>query len=178
MSQAALDALEHYAFSGEEGAGGIDTPPEQNDFLKQCCKCKTFKSLAEYNKHCKGPNGIRNECKECQSVYNRRIYAKRKRKAQEEEEDDEDEDQNEEDYEDLMGRHLYGEWDGRGAPPKLAESHGDLYVMQNSRTPGELKIGRSQDVEARRCALQRSQNFRMLVLAVFPQAGHIEGRVH
>ena len=54
----------------------------------------------------------------------------------------------------------------------------DLYVMQNSRIPGELKIGRSQDVEARRHSLQRSQNFRMLVLAVFPQAGHMERSVH
>ena len=55
---------------------------------------------------------------------------------------------------------------------------GDLYMMQNSRIPGELKIGRSQDVEARRRSLQRSQNYRMLVLAVFPQAGNIEGCVH
>ena len=55
---------------------------------------------------------------------------------------------------------------------------GHLYVMQNSRIPGELKIGRSQDVEARRRSLQRSQNYRMLVLAVFPQAGNIEGCVH
>ncbi len=58
------------------------------------------------------------------------------------------------------------------------ESHGDLYVMQNSRIPGEVKVGRSMDVEARRHSLQRSQNYRMLVLAVFPQAGNIEGCVH
>ena len=54
----------------------------------------------------------------------------------------------------------------------------DLYVMQNSRIAAELKIGRSRDVEARRRSLQASQNFKMLVLAVFLQAGHIETSVH
>ena len=54
----------------------------------------------------------------------------------------------------------------------------DLYVIQNSRITGELKIGRSEDVEARRRSLQASQNFKILLLAVFPQAGHIETSVH
>ena len=33
-------------------------------------------------------------------------------------------------------------------------------------------------MEARRRSLQASQNFKMLVLAVFPQAGYIETSVH
>ena len=79
---------------------------------------------------------------------------------------------------DSLEHYAFSEESAVSAPPKLVESHGDLYVMQNSRIPGEVKVGRSMDVEARRRSLQRSQNFRMLVLAVFPQAGHIERCVH
>ena len=53
----------------------------------------------------------------------------------------------------------------------------DLYVMQNSRLP-ELKIGRSSNVHARRRSLQCSQNFMINVIAIFPQAGHLETIVH
>ena len=79
---------------------------------------------------------------------------------------------------DSLEHYAFSEESAVSAPPKLVESHGDLYVMQNSRIPGEVKVGRSMDVEARRHSLQRSQNYRMLVLAVFPQAGNIEGSVH
>ena len=54
----------------------------------------------------------------------------------------------------------------------------DLYIMQNSRIPGEFKIGRAQDARARQKDLQASQNFHMIVHAVFPEAGHLEKRVH
>ena len=156
MSQAALDALECYAFSGEECAGGEGTPQEPNDILKRCCTCKTTKSLAEFVRDCTRPDGRGSQCKECRKMYNRTYYAKRKKEdAQDEDEDAQDDD-----------------------TPASEPGPGHLYVMQNSRIPGELKIGRSQDVEARRRSLQRSQNYRMLVLAVFPQAGNIEGCVH
>jgi len=53
----------------------------------------------------------------------------------------------------------------------------DLYVMQNSRLP-ELKTGRSSNVHARRRSLQCSQDFMINVIAIFPQAGHLETIVH
>ena len=66
------------------------------------------------------------------------------------------------------------------AAARAAEPAGpdDLYIMQNSRIPGEFKIGRSRDVCARQRDLQASQNYRMIVHAVFPEAGHLERRVH
>ena len=54
----------------------------------------------------------------------------------------------------------------------------DLYIMQNSRIPGEFKIGRSKDVRARQKDLQASQNSHMIVHAIFPGSGHLEKRVH
>ena len=54
----------------------------------------------------------------------------------------------------------------------------DLYIMQNSRIPGEFKIGRSKDARARQKDLQASQHFHMIVHAVFPEAGHLEKWVH
>jgi hypothetical protein len=50
--------------------------------------------------------------------------------------------------------------------------------MQNPRLPGELKIGRSSNVELRRRSLQSSQNFTIDVLAIFPGAGDLEPLVH
>ena len=79
--------------------------------------------------------------------------------------------------EDELGDELGDESDPIGASLRPEPGPDDLYVMQNSRIAGELKVGRSQDVEARRRALQRSQYYRMLVLAVFPQAGKIEARM-
>ena len=161
MSQAALDALEHYAFSGEEGANSEDTPPGTTDVLKRCCRCKTLKSLAEFSIDNNRCDGKCPKCKQCQKEYNRVGYIKRKR------EDAQDDCEKEEEQENEPG--------GQSDPDP---GSGDLYVMQNSRIPGELKVGRSQDVEARRRSLQSSHNFRMLVLAVFPGAGNIEGCVH
>jgi hypothetical protein len=66
---------------------------------------------------------------------------------------------------------------GAGAQETCAEGR-DLYVMRNSRIAGELKIGKSYDAEERRCSLERSQNFRTLLVATFSHAGHIEGYVH
>jgi hypothetical protein len=54
----------------------------------------------------------------------------------------------------------------------------DLYVMQNLRLMGELKIGRSSNVELRRRSLQSSQNFTIDVLAIFPGAGYLEPLAH
>ena len=54
-----------------------------------------------------------------------------------------------------------------------------LYVMQNSRIPGELKIGRtSRSVASRAQDLCASQNFRIDPVCSFHGFGHIELRVH
>ncbi len=33
--------------------------------LKQCCRCKTEKPIAEFNKRLRSADGLRNECKKC-----------------------------------------------------------------------------------------------------------------
>ena len=53
-----------------------------------------------------------------------------------------------------------------------------LYVMQNSRIPSELKIGRSLDPSRRSKELGRSHNFRMDILRVYHACGDLEATVH
>ena len=62
--------------------------------------------------------------------------------------------------------------------PVVAPGTHDLYIMENSRIPGELKIGYSKDVPRRKKEFEAQQNFRMYVLAVFPGKGYLENQVH
>ena len=64
------------------------------------------------------------------------------------------------------------------APSPLAPGVHDLYIMENSRIPGELKIGYSKNVSRRQYELQQAQNFKINVLAVFPGKGYMEKEVH
>ena len=54
----------------------------------------------------------------------------------------------------------------------------DLYILQNSRIPGEIKIGRSTLVSRRRNQLQAAQNFHMRIHAIFPGRGDVEPYLH
>ena len=62
--------------------------------------------------------------------------------------------------------------------PTLAPDTHHLYIMENSRIPGEVKIGYSKDVPRRKKEFEAQQNFRMYVLAVFPGKGYLEKQVH
>ena len=53
-----------------------------------------------------------------------------------------------------------------------------LYVMSNSRIPGEYKIGRSSHPYERAADLQQSHNFNMVVHAIFDGLGHREYDIH
>ena len=55
---------------------------------------------------------------------------------------------------------------------------GSLYVMENSRIPSELKVGRSRNPFKRALQLARSHNFEMKLIAIYPGVGHLEGLVH
>ena len=68
--------------------------------------------------------------------------------------------------------------EGSGESTEAVPAGYDLYVMTNPRIPGEYKVGRSKGVEQRREDLQNGQNFKMVVVATFPEAGYAEGLVH
>ena len=55
---------------------------------------------------------------------------------------------------------------------------GSLYVMENSRIPSELKVGRSRSPFKRALQLARSHNFEMKLVAIYPGVGHLETLVH
>ncbi len=64
--------------------------------------------------------------------------------------------------------------------PRMEPEH--LYIMALSIDPTGavygFKVGRSGDVQQRANSLAESMPFTMVVLAIFPGAGHVEKRVH
>ena len=65
--------------------------------------------------------------------------------------------------------------DCKGGPSPPANS--DLCVFENSRIPGEYKIGTSTEVRQRARGLQRSQSFYIHSVASFEGKGHLEQKV-
>lgn len=60
-----------------------------------------------------------------------------------------------------------------------ATTSDDLYIMRYvGILPNVLKIGRSANPETRRRTLETSHDFRVEIVAVFPQKGHLEPEVH
>ena len=55
---------------------------------------------------------------------------------------------------------------------------GSLYVLENSRIPGELKVGRSANPHRRARSMSVSHNFQLKLLATFPGEGRLEPYVH
>ena len=64
-------------------------------------------------------------------------------------------------------------------PNKRQKVEGDsLYLTHNPRIPGEVKIGRARNVEARLKDLSACQNFSLVLVKAWPGMGHLERHVH
>ena len=53
-----------------------------------------------------------------------------------------------------------------------------LYIMENPRIPGEIKIGRSRDPEERAKQLCAGNNYRMVVKRTYGEKGFLEKTIH
>ena len=53
-----------------------------------------------------------------------------------------------------------------------------LYIMENPRIPGEIKIGRSANPEERAKALSAGNNFRLAVKRTYEEKGFLEKTLH
>ena len=53
-----------------------------------------------------------------------------------------------------------------------------LYIAENPKIPGEVKVGKSYNPLRRASGLSEGQNFRLRVIAVFPGLGYLETTVH
>ena len=116
---------------------------------KFCTSCNAFKPLMDYHMNRSTADGRQTYCKPCQ---NRRCRESRRATKSEE--------------------------SGSEESAEVRQNGSNLYVMANSRIPGEYKVGRSKGVEQRREDLQNGQNFKMEIVATFPGNGYAEGWVH
>jgi hypothetical protein len=123
---------------------------------RRCSLCQQQLALDCFHR---GAGGY---CKECRKTYYKMLRKRKRSDAPESESDS----------------------DGEGDPCDPSAAHVldptaiDLYMFANSMIPDIIKIGRSKDVERRRLELQKSQPFRIIILATFPGKGGLEGAVH
>jgi len=123
---------------------------------RRCSRCHEQLALDCFHR---GHGGY---CKECRKTYYKMLRKRKRSDAPESE----------------------SESDGEGDPCDPSAAHVldpnaiDLYMFANSMIPDIIKIGRSKDVERRRLELQKSQPFRIIILATFPGKGGLEGAVH
>ena len=61
---------------------------------------------------------------------------------------------------------------------KRSKQKDSLYIMQNTRIPDEIKIGRSHNITQRRNSLMSGHNFNIEIHATFPVYGYLEHSVH
>ena len=67
---------------------------------------------------------------------------------------------------------------GDEADEEDPEHLGSLYLMENSRIPGEIKVGRSRNPHHRARNLSVAHNFSLRLVATFPGEGRLESYVH
>jgi len=67
---------------------------------------------------------------------------------------------------------------GDEADEEDPEHLGSLYLMENSRIPGEIKVGRSRNPHHRARNLSVAHNFSLKLVATFPGEGRLEPHVH
>ena len=113
--------------------------------LKQCTRCLEDLTLDQFSKNSGAKDGLNNWCKTCY----KKIHAERKRPRDDMEPCD--------DTCDII--------------TEANDTPDSLYVMENPRIPGEIKIGRSQSPENRAKQLSTGHNFRLIVKYSYGERG-------
>ena len=93
---------------------------------------------------------------------------------------EEEAEDSEEDEEPVVEKELQADEDAEHSEPqpKRQKVADNLYLIHNPRIPGEVKIGRAQNVEVRLKNLSSCQNFSLQVIQSWPGLGHLEKDVH
>ncbi len=134
--------------STDESTGMADLPAEA---IKECSKCHESSPLSNFYDRSKG--GKQSWCIPCTKQFAKELKIAKKRTYPEAEADNED-----------------------AAIQERAADH--LYIMENPRIRGEVKIGRSQTPEDRAKQLSSGNNFNLQVLQVFLGRGYLEQTIH
>jgi len=154
-----VSSLDRFLFKMDENSS--ETPPaasdEQTDgscesVLKRCSKCQLEYSLDEFwvDRHKK--DGLHSYCKTCFKNY----VTDKKRRRESTDACDET-------------------CDVALDPCDTPDS---LYIMENPRIPGEIKIGRSHSPEDRAKQISSGNNFRLLVKYSYGGKGFLEKTLH
>ncbi len=145
----------------ESAETGAQSPREECEGLadtlagatKECSKCHESSLLSNFYDCKSSKGGKRPYCIPCWKQVCKESKDARKRTCPEAEADDED-----------------------GVPQERAPD--SLYIMQNPRITGEVKIGRSHNPEDRSKQLSAGNNFCLQVLQVYVGRGHLEKTIH
>ena len=130
------------------------TPPEQSVTSKVCFRCNELVPLEDFYDNQHGKHGKHSWCKVC--VRRQAARARQTHKS-------------------------CSEAATRSSEEFTVtqELHPDsLYIMENPRIPGEIKIGRSRDPEERAKQLCAGNNYRMVVKRTYGEKGFLEKTIH
>ena len=162
------DAFKDVTGSNVEDANGGDSessvsnlPFENQATTKTCSCCRIALPVDHFNKSKDSKDGLQYYCRSCNTqAYLRHIGRKRP-----------------------LGL-------DNDVPPETPEDVSDnlmmveeltpdsLYIIENPRLPGEIKIGRSHNPEARARQLSAGQNFRLVVKRSYGEKGFLEKTLH
>lgn len=157
-SSCSLSSLDRFLFKENDATSTPTGSEEQTDhpcgaILKQCRRCLDHSPLDQFNKDCTKKDGLDIYCRMCRNkAYNER----EKKKPQE----------------------SPGPCEETCDIPEASNEPDSLYVMENPRIPGEIKIGRSQAPEDRAKHLSAGHNFRLIVKYSYGGAGFLERTLH
>ena len=158
-SSCSLSSLDKFLFKMNEDS--VESTPvvseAQTDsscepILKRCANCQLEFSLDEFCKSGKTKDGLHSCCKACLTNYSRN----RKRPRDETDPCDE----------------------SCEVGPEPIEELDSLYIVENPRVHGEIKIGRSQSPEDRAKQLSAGHNFRLIVKYSYGGKGFLEKTLH
>ncbi len=140
---------------------------------KGCTGCDRMLPVSQFNIDRAKPSGLCYWCKGCKSDYHRLYRQRLEREGAGVAGGEPDVADDEPDVDPASE-------EAPAKRPRMEAEH--LYIMALSIDPTGamcgLKVGRSGDVQQRALALSESMPFKIIILATFQGAGHVEKRVH
>ena len=131
-------------------------PPEQSVTSKVCVRCNEVVPLEDFYDNQHGKNGKHSWCKACVRTQSARARCAHKLRSE-------------------AASVACSSNEFTVTQELLPDA---LYIMDNPRIPGEIKIGRSHNPEVRAKQLCAGNNYRMVVKRTYGEKGFLEKTIH